>query len=324
MAKSIEKNQIKKYSPSLNKIVKNDLLYEINNFFEWVFLEKGLSLNTIKSYSNDLKIFFQFLSEFIGKEISKKDLEKITVTDLRSFLAKRKTDGSVNASIARSISTIKSLFKFLNKNKIINNTCVLQLRSPKRKNNFPKPLSENEAKSFENEINTNNQNDYWVVKRDIALFFILYGCGLRIDEALQLNQNILPINNSIKVIGKGKKERLIPVLPIVSEQIESYIYDCPHKKSPESPIFYGKYGKRLNAGVVQRKFRQVRKKLDLPKSATPHSLRHSFATHLMVKGGDLRTIQELLGHSSLSTTQLYAEADNDYLYKVHSSKHPRA
>ncbi|MBL42737.1 MAG: recombinase XerC [Rhodospirillaceae bacterium] len=324
MVKSIEKNYIKPYTVRLNKIVKNDLLSEINNFFDWVLFEKGLAVNTLKSYSNDLTIFFLFLSDFLGKEISKDDLEKITLMELRSYLAKRKKDGSINASLARSISTIKSFFKFLNKNKVISNTNIFQLRSPKRKNNFPKPLSENEAKSFENEINNYNQNECWLVKRDIALFFILYGCGLRIDEALQLNQNILPIKDSIKVIGKGKKERLIPVLPVISEQVQSYMDNCPHKKSPESPIFYGKYGKRLNPGVVQRKFREVRKKLDLPKSATPHSLRHSFATHLMVKGGDLRTIQELLGHSSLSTTQLYAEADNDYLYKVHSSKHPRA
>ncbi len=323
MAKLIEKNKIKKYTLPFSKIVEPKIFFEIQNFFEWIFYERGLSSNTLKSYSNDITIFLIFFSDYIGKKISKADLEKITVTEFRSFLAKRKNDGSASSSIARSISTIKSLFKFLNKNKIINNTQIYNLRSPKRKNNFPKPLSENEAESFKNEINL-QQEEPWVIKRDVALFLMLYGCGLRIDEALKLNQNILPMKDSIKVIGKGNKERLIPVLPIISEQIENYIDECPHKKSSESPVFYGKQGKRLNAGVVQRKFRNVRKKLDLPKSATPHSLRHSFATHLMINGGDLRTIQELLGHSSLSTTQLYAEADNDYLYKIHSSKHPRA
>ena len=323
MAKFIEKNQINIHTLHLSKIVQPDILQNIIDYYEWIYIEQGLSSNTLKSYSNDLNKFFLFLSEYIGKKISKKDLEELNITSLRSFLAKRKADGANSSSISRAISSIKSLFKYLNKYKILSNIQIQQLRSPKRKNNFPKPLSENEAESFSSEIKS-EQDDLWVVKRNVALFLLLYGCGLRIDEALQLNQNILPINNNLRVVGKGGKERLIPVLPIISEQISNYMDHCPHPKSDGSPIFYGKHGKRLNAGVVQRKFREVRKKLDLPKSATPHSLRHSFATHLMVKGGNLRTIQELLGHSSLSTTQLYAEADNDYLFKIHSSKHPRA
>ncbi|MAR79605.1 MAG: recombinase XerC [Rhodospirillaceae bacterium] len=323
MAKTLEKNLINKYSLSLSKIVQSDLLKNIIDYYEWVYIERGHSSNTLKSYSHDLNLFFLFLSEYIGKKISKKDLEELNLTSLRSFLAKRKTDGSNSSSISRSISSIKSFFKYLHKYKILTNIHVQQLKSPKRKNSYPKPLSENETESFSSQIKA-EEGDPWIVKRNLALFLLLYGCGLRIDEALQLNQNILPLDGNLRVMGKGRKERLIPVLPIISEQISIYIDHCPHPKLPESPLFYGKQGKRLNAGVVQRKFREVRKKLELPNSASPHSLRHSFATHLMVKGGNLRTIQELLGHSSLSTTQLYAEADNDYLFKIHSSKHPRA
>ncbi len=323
MAKIIIKKKFNDYDEKLSSIVDAKFLIHLDHFYEWMSLERNLATNTLINYSNDICSFLSFLSEYIGKKISLNDIENVDVASIRSFLSKRKNQGLNPSSLSRSVSSIKTLYRFLNKRKIIENTKIFSLRSPKRKSLFPKPLSEEEAEIFGKKIGS-QEGEEWLAKRDAALFVLLYGCGLRIDEALSLNQDVLPLKQNLKISGKGGKERLVPVLPIVSKTLDKYLSCCPYPKSSKKPIFYGKQGKRLNAGVVQRKFRDIRKTLDLPKSSTPHSLRHSFATHLMTNGGDLRTIQELLGHASLSTTQLYAEADNDYLLKVHSKKHPRA
>ncbi|MEE8123064.1 MAG: tyrosine recombinase XerC [Alphaproteobacteria bacterium] len=289
----------------------------------WLADEKRASFHTLAAYGRDLDGFLRFLAEHLGGPPSLKDLRSLRPADFRSYLARRAAAGLARASTARALSALRSFFGRLDRQGLVRNAALAAVRAPKLPRTVPKPLSVVDARRA-----LDGANDLipepWVAKRDAALFTLLYGCGLRLGEALNLDRKEAPRSDSIVITGKGRKQRMVPVLPLVIAAIEDYLAVCPYRLEPDGPLFVGKQGRRLAAGVVQQRMREIRAALGLPETATPHALRHSFATHLLANGGDLRTIQELLGHASLSTTQRYTEVDAAKLMAVYRGAHPRA
>jgi integrase/recombinase XerC len=218
---------------------------------------------------------------------------------------------------------LRNFYRYLARENLAANAAIENIQTPKVPKSIPKALSQQEARDSLNMIEAMTEEP-WVAKRDTALMTLLYGCGLRIGEALSLNRKEIPSGDTMVITGKGQKQRVVPILAIVKNAIADYLSHCPHTLGDDDPLFVGVRGGRLNPGVVQRQMRQLRAQLGLPDSATPHALRHSFATHLLAEGGDLRTIQELLGHASLSTTQRYTDVDARRLTAVYQSAHPRA
>ena len=289
----------------------------------WMEHERRVSPNTIDAYCRDLAAFFIFMAEHLGTVPSLSNLESLDARDYRSFLAQRSRHGLSQSSVARCMSTIRNFYRFLNRTRGISNAVIKTIRSPRPKKLIPKPLDSSQAKDLLTTIKETH-GEPWLIARDLALFSLLYGCGLRIAEGLSLNDADVKDLDTVRVTGKGNKQRIVPVLPSVGESIENYLNLRPFQYSPNDALFRGLRGKRLNPGVVQRRMRELRKTLGLPETATPHALRHSFATHLLSAGGDLRTIQELLGHSSLSTTQRYTKVDAKRLFEVYQKSHPRS
>ena len=289
----------------------------------WMEHERRVSPNTIDAYCRDLAAFFIFMAEHLGAVPSLSNLESLDARDYRSFLAQRSRHGLSQSSVARCMSTIRNFYRFLNRTRGISNAVIKTIRSPRPKKLIPKPLDSYQAKDLLATIKE-TKGEPWLIARDLALFSLLYGCGLRIAEGLSLNDADVKDLDTVRVTGKGNKQRIVPVLPSVGESIENYLNLRPFQYSPNDALFRGLRGKRLNPGVVQRRMRELRKTLGLPETATPHALRHSFATHLLSAGGDLRTIQELLGHSSLSTTQRYTKVDANRLFEVYQKSHPRS
>ncbi len=292
---------------------------------DWLRHERRAAKNTIVSYEYDLKGFFLFLRDHLGYPPGLGDLAGLTTMDFRGYLAGRNADGLARTSTARAVSTLKGFFRFLERREFAENAAIHALRSQKIPKSVPKALTAEDAMEALNEVE-NLSDEPWVGKRDKAFLFLLYGCGLRIGEAIGLNRGQLggPGSDMVRVLGKGAKERVVPVLPVVQGVIVDYLALCPYNLKADDPLFVGVRGARLNPGVAQKQVRMVRKLLRLPETATPHALRHSFATHLMAGGGDLRTIQELLGHKSLSTTQRYTDVDVARLQSVYANAHPRA
>lgn len=295
----------------------------IEDWRRWIADEKQSSEHTVDAYSRDLAAFFAFLTDHLGRLPDLDDLQKLSAADFRSFLARRTDQGIAHSSLARSMSTLRNFFRFLDRTNRVSNATINAVRAPRPKPPIPKPLAEDEALDVLQAAGTLSDTP-WIAARDIALLTLLYGCGLRIAEALSMNRNEVPTGESMVITGKGNKQRVVPVLPVVREAIEAYVALCPIQPGPEGALFVGARGKRLNPGVVQRQVRKLRAMLGLPDTATPHALRHSFATHLLGAGGDLRTIQELLGHASLSTTQRYTSVDAERLRAVYNQSHPRA
>lgn len=295
----------------------------IADWRRWMEHERRVSPNTIDAYCRDLAAFFIFMAEHLGVVPSLSNLESLDARDYRSFLAQRSRHGLSQSSVARCMSTIRNFYRFLNRTRGISNAVIRTIRSPRPKKLIPKPLDSSQAKDLLTSIKE-TQGEPWLIARDLALFSLLYGCGLRIAEGLNLNDADVKDLDTVRVTGKGNKQRIVPVLPFIGESIERYLSLRPFEYSPNDALFRGLRGKRLNPGVVQRRMRELRKTLGLPETATPHALRHSFATHLLSAGGDLRTIQELLGHSSLSTTQRYTKVDSNRLFTVYQKSHPRA
>ena len=304
-----------------------DVLDAIADWTRWLKSERRASDNTADAYGRDLSTFLSFLTDHLGGEPSLQDLQSLGPADFRSFLARRAAEGLAKTSVARSMSTVRNFFRFLDRTGRIHNPAIDAVRTPKIPHSIPKALTPEDALAA---VKTAGelQDEPWLAKRDMAIMLLLYGCGLRIGEALALNVADIGTDKSsdgtLRVVGKGNKERIVPVLPVVLDAIRVYQEACPHGLTSEDPLFVGKRGARLNAGVVQRQVRKVRAMLGLGDSATPHALRHSFATHLLAEGGDLRTIQELLGHASLSTTQRYTAVDEAKLRAVYDDAHPRA
>jgi len=292
-------------------------------WYSYIADEKRMSKNTIDAYCKDIETFFDFLTSHIGGPISLTNLKNLAASDFRAFMASRRRDGAGPRTIARLMSSLRSLFQYLEKVDIIKNHSIHSIRIPKIPHSIPKPLSVNQA----NNLIDDNEKNSWVIARDNAIFLLLYGCGLRISEALELNIKDAPTEDwqdSIRVMGKGKKIREIPLLPDVKEGIIKYLNLYPGNSNINDPLFVGVKGGRLSPRIVQITMQRMKNKMNLPDNATPHSLRHSFATHLLQGGVDLRSIQELLGHSSLSSTQIYTEVDKKKLTDVHQKSHPRS
>ena len=295
----------------------------IEDWRSWLVGERRVSAHTQDAYLRDLAAFFSFMSEHLGFAPGLQDLQSLGVVDFRSWLARRAGDGLSRASTARAMSTVRGFFRHLEKNGVLQNPAVKAVRTPRIPKSVPKALEPGDALGVLASI-----GDFadipWIDKRDTAVVMLLYGCGLRIGEALALNRKQVPEGETMMVTGKGGKQRMVPVLPVVREAIEDYVAACPHTLDGNGPLFVGVRGKRLYPRIVQAQMQKVRIVLGLPETATPHALRHSFATHLLAGGGDLRTIQELLGHASLSTTQRYTDVDSTRLMSVYRATHPRA
>ena len=299
------------------------VLSAIGAWQAWLAHERRASPHTVDGYGRDLAAFFRYLSKHLGYPPGLQDLEALSPADFRGYLANLATAGLARPSMARALSVVRGFFRFLERAALVNNAAVGAVRTPKVGHALPRPLAVADALGVVKRAGERGEEP-WIAKRDTALFTLLYGGGLRIGEALALNRRDAPGGGSMTVRGKGQKERVVPVLPAVAEAITGYLDACPHAGGGDAPLFLGVRGARLNAGVAQRQMRLLRADLGLPETATPHSLRHSFATHLLAGGGDLRTIQELLGHASLSTTQRYTEVDSERLMEVYRAAHPRA
>ncbi len=295
-----------------------DLAEALLSWHRWLRVEKNMSRHTLRAYSHDAAQFITFLAAHHGHSVSLNDLSSADLRDFRAWLSRRAMDGAGAATRARSLAGIKNLLSWLDKNGIMHNPAIKSVRTPKQPRKLPRPLHEKQAFRV-----LENEEDDWTGTRDKALFTLLYGCGLRIDEALSLNIEHLPRDGYVRVMGKGRKERQVPVLKIVEDTINRYRETCPFPETPQRPVFLGEKGKRLNQGIAQKAMRDIRGQLGLPETATPHALRHSFATHLLANGANLREIQELLGHASLSTTQRYTELDTAGLLATYKKAHPR-
>ena len=297
----------------------------VENWINWLQKEKHLSPLTVHVYSRVLGQFLLFLQTHLGQEVTLSDLTALKSRDFRSWMTDLLSTQEQNKStVTRAVSVIRSFFLFLDQQGMAHNPIARNLRAPKREQALPRALSQEDAQTLISHA-ANHVEEDWVGKRDEAFFTLLYGCGLRIHEALQLNQNdIPPANGMLRVKGKGNKERVVPLLPVVWEKIQTYLTVCPFLCSPQGPLFYGIKGKRLNVSVAERAITLLRRTLNLPETVTPHALRHSFATHLLEENADLRTIQELLGHASLSTTQRYTKINRKKLQQVYKNSHPRA
>ncbi len=285
--------------------------------------EKRMSAHTVEAYGQDVTSFLRFLTAHLGFLPGFDDLASLELRDFRAWLAERNHRGLARTSTARALSTLRGFFRFLDRSDRAHNAAIGAVRTPKTAKSVPKALDEADAlKSVEVVAELSDQE--WIGKRDVAVLMLLYGCGLRIGEALGLDRNQVPDGDTMLITGKGGKQRVVPVLPVVRASVDDYLAACPYAVEGDGPLFLGARGKRLAAGVVQRQARRLRALLGLPETATPHAFRHSFATHLLAGGGDLRTIQELLGHASLSTTQRYTDVDAARLSAVYRAAHPRA
>ena len=303
----------------LESAVADDLYTAVTTWQTWLKIEKNVSKHTFRAYTSDLGQFLNFLREHYDGEVGLNTLSSTTLTDFRSWLSRKSMDGLKASSRARSLSGIKNFLSWLDKNGYMHNAFIGLVRTPKLAHKLPRPMEEVQA--FR--LLFDKATDDWVSLRDRALFTLLYACGLRINEALALNISDLPQDDFLRVMGKGRKERQVPILPIVVTALNEYRAACPYTETPNRPLFMGERGKRLNQGIAQKSLRDVRAELHLPDTATPHALRHSFATHLLQNGANLREIQELLGHSSLSTTQRYTEINAEELIKIYKSAHPK-
>lgn len=300
-----------------------DLSKHLKDWEEFLRYERQVSKHTLRAYVSDISHFISFLTEHLGKSPSLNDLASVSITDFRAWMSRKARDGAGNTSRARSLSGLKNFISFLDKRGIAHNAAIATVRSPKRPHKLPRPLHESQAFDVLENAGLMAKDD-WIAMRDRALFTLLYGCGLRIDEALSLNCGDMPRDGFLIVMGKGRKERQVPVIDLVEQSLRAYIETIPFSTEGDQPIFRGKQGKRLNQGVAQKAMRELRKTLGLPENATPHALRHSFATHLLQNGANLREIQELLGHASLSTTQRYTEINAEEMLNIYKKSHPRA
>jgi len=300
----------------------DDLRGAIADWRDWLAFERRCAPHTFAAYSGDLARFLVFIADHRGETPGLAVLADLAPADFRAYLARRARDGVARSSTARAMSTLRGFFRYLDRTGRVHNPAIKAVKTPRLPVTVPRPLDRDDARTVIDRIAEFSATP-WIQRRDVALFTLLYGCGLRIDEALRLDRHEAPADASIVIAGKGGKQRIVPVLPVVARAIGDYLDACPYERD-DGPLFYGARGRRLNAGVVQRQMRKLRDDMALPPSATPHALRHSFATHLLGAGGDLRAIQELLGHASLSTTQRYTKVDADRLVRVYDDAHPRA
>jgi integrase/recombinase XerC len=303
--------------------VAEDLRAAIGAWLEWLAAERRASAHTIAAYGRDLAAFFDFLGLHRGELPDLALMSRLSPADFRAFLAHRAMDGRERTTIARGLSVLRGFVRFLERRKLASAPALAVLRAPKLPQSMPKPLTIEDADAAI-EAAGDIATSPWQQKRDTAILTLLYGCGLRISEALGLSLAEAPRGDVLVIVGKGRKERHVPVLPAVKEAVADYLAACPFPLTKDGPLFVGARGGPLSPRLVQRQMQLLRGMLGLPETATPHALRHSFATHLLGGGGDLRAIQELLGHASLSTTQRYTKVEPEHLLKVYEAAHPRA
>ncbi len=286
--------------------------------------ERGHAEKTLDAYARDVRQFLSHLAAGLGHAPCLADLQRLEPKTFRAFLASRRRTGAVSRSLARTLSALRQFFRWLEAHKKVTNRAVLQLAMPKVPHSVPKPLTIDKAASV---VDAGPAAELeWTLARDAAVLLLLYGSGLRIAEALSIKLKDAPTGDRdvLRVTGKGNKERLVPVLPVVRSAIGRYLALNPYPLAPDDALFRGAKGGPLSPRIIQLAMERMRVALDLPPTATPHALRHSFATHLLSSGGDLRQIQELLGHASLSTTQAYTEVDRERLLAVYDAAHPRS
>ena len=291
-----------------------------SSWVRWLTSEKHYSEHTINSYVRDVQHLLLFVQDYIGEgELSPQHIATANTQTFRAWLAKKHHDGVGASSIRRSFSSVRNFYRYLEKNAGLPNHAIHHIQMPRLQAPAPKALTVLEADAL---VSSYKNSIHWEEKRDRAVILILYGCGLRISEALAITKQHLRNQKSLRVLGKGNKEREVPLLAIIRDAIEEYLAVCPFMLNDSDPIFRGQRGGVLSPRIVQKKLQALRRVKGLPESLTPHSLRHSFATHLLSEG-DLRTIQELLGHSSLASTQRYTSVDQARLLKAYNAAHPR-
>ncbi len=303
-----------------------DVQEAVRGWLSYLGAERRYADNTLEAYERDVRQFLAFLSASEQPTLAR--LNAVTTGDFRAFLASRRDDGACSRSLSRTLSALRSLFRYLERVGALKNRSVLAVALPKLPPRLPKPLTEVKAKDVVEEAALDGEMSEhpWTGSRNQAVLLLLYGSGLRISEALGLNRKEAPLppRDVLRIKGKGGRERLAPVLPAAQSAVSAYLEKCPHALEPDGPLFVGVKGGRLSPRIVQLLIARLRNNLCLPATATPHALRHSFATHLLSRGADLRVIQELLGHASLSTTQGYTAVDRERLFQAYSKAHPRA
>jgi integrase/recombinase XerC len=303
---------------------KSDLQHAIAEWQSWLKAERRASPYTVAAYGSDLALFLDFLTEHRGGPAGLVDLASLPPADFRAFLALRAYAAIKHSSSARALSVLRGFFRFLDRRGFAKNAALAAIRTPKLPKALPKALSVDEANAALDLAPGLARQD-WQGKRSLAILMLLYGAGLRIGEALSLTRAEAPVKpGAISITGKGNKARMVPILPAVATAIGDYLQACPHELNRDAPLFVSARGKALTARPVQAELAKLRLMLGLDPRATPHALRHSFATHLLAEGADLRSIQELLGHASLSTTQRYTAVDAARLTAVYDKAHPRA
>jgi integrase/recombinase XerC len=309
-----------------------DLGAAIQMWMAWLGGERRASAHTIAAYGRDLAFFLDFLTGHLGEIPGLATLHQLAPADFRAYLAYRAARVE-RASIARGLSVVRGFIRFLERRGLASCPSLAVLRAPKLPHGVPKALTVADAAEMiaapaapmaSGPLKSGPIKSVWQAKRDAAVLTLLYGCGLRISEALGLKRSEAPRGEPLMITGKGQKRRMVPVLPAVRDAIDDYLAACPHALAADGPLFVGVRGGPLSPRLVQRRMEELRGALGLPETATPHALRHSFATHLLGAGGDLRAIQELLGHASLSTTQRYTSVETERLLAVYDAAHPRA
>ena len=304
-----------------------DVAAEVTRWLAHLGAERRMSGKTLEAYERDVRQFLGFLSEHLGGRPSLAELARLSPQDVRAFMAARRAEGVGGRSLMRTLAGVRSFAKFLERDGRGKVGALAAVRAPKVPKTLPKPLAIANAKRVTDaDVRAGEEREPWVLARDAAVLALLYGSGLRISEALGLKRDDAPLpgrGDAITVTGKGNKQRMVPLLPQVAQSIADYVSICPYNLPADGPLFVGARGGPLSPRIVQLVMERLRGVLGLPDSATPHALRHSFATHLLARGGDLRAIQELLGHASLSTTQIYTAVDTERLLDVYRSTHPR-
>ena len=299
----------------------------VEDWLAYLTVERQLAANTAEAYERDISQFLAFIAATHNKLPDMKQLIALSARDVRAFLAARRSEGVGSRSLSRTLSALRMFYKFLERRGYGKNDAIRSVALPKLPHSVPKPLTAPKATALIDSADIVSPDaPEWVLARDTAVLALLYGSGLRISEALGLKRKDAPIKgrDMLRVTGKGAKTRVVPVLPVVREAVERYLALLPQKLGSEDPLFVGVRGGALSPRIIQLRIASARAALGLPDTATPHALRHSFATHLLGAGADLRAIQELLGHASLSTTQGYTEVDREHLLKAYTRAHPRA
>ncbi len=290
-----------------------------NNWKSWIENEKRLALKTTQSYGIDLKSFLNFLSDHNNSNVDLTTIINVDEDDLSSWFYERLKKGLTHRSNARALSSIKSFFSFLIAKKLIQSSKILKIKGPKFLESLPRPLTESQTLKLFDDIKT--ERDRWIMMRNLSVLILMWGYGLRISEVLDLKLKDFYVED-LRIIGKGGKIRVIPIATEINNFVKKMIKECPYELKLDDFIFLGKKGGKLKPEIIQRLIRKVRNRLILPENTTPHSLRHTFATELLQNFVDLRSIQELLGHSSLSTTQKYTSVNKDHLREILEKNHP--